>query len=80
MVYTEDQENFSATFTSCMLEGGCSIKFCVPCPRGPVCSADGDGGGEGGRLAESSTAEGQRERETTHSGKTRHGWKDGDEE
>lgn len=57
MVYTEDQENFSAIFThpACWKEAD-SLKFCVPCPRGPVCSADGDGGGEGGRLAESSTA------------------------
>lgn len=36
----------------------------VPGATGPVCSADGEGGGEGGKLAESSTAKGKRERET----------------
>lgn len=35
----------------------------VPCATGPICSADGEGGGEGGKLAESSTAKGERERE-----------------
>lgn len=34
----------------------------VPCATGPTCSADGEGGGEGGKLAESSTAKGERER------------------
>lgn len=34
----------------------------VPCATGPVCSADGEGGGEGGKLAESSAAKGERER------------------
>lgn len=33
----------------------------VPCSIGPICSADGEGGGEGGRLAESSTVKGERE-------------------
>lgn len=36
----------------------------VPAAGRPTCSADGEGGGEGGRLVESSTAEGEkRERE-----------------
>lgn len=48
----------------------------VPGATGPVCSADGDGGGEGGRLAESSTAKGERERER-ETRKTGHGWEVG---
>lgn len=52
----------------------------VPCATGPICSADGEGGGEGGKLAESSTAK-ERERERdTHTGKTRHGWEEGNED
>lgn len=39
----------------------------VPCAAGPICSADGEGGGEGGKLAESSTVEGERD---THTDKT----------
>lgn len=31
----------------------------LPCSRGPNCSADGEGGGDGGRLAESSTMKGE---------------------
>lgn len=44
---------------------GVVIGVCVgvPCATGPICSADGEGGGEGGKLAESSTAKGERERE-----------------
>lgn len=40
------------------------LEMCVPCATGPICSADGEGGGEGGKLAESSTAKGERERQT----------------
>lgn len=32
----------------------------VPAAGRPTCSADGEGGGEGGRLVESSTAEGEK--------------------
>ena len=35
----------------------------VPCATGPICSADGEGGGEGGKLAESSTVKGEKDRE-----------------
>lgn len=59
---------------------GAVIGVCagVPCATGPICSADGEGGGDGGKLAESSTAKGERERERgkdTHTGidKTRMG-------
>lgn len=50
----------------------------VPAAGRPTCSADGEGGGEGGRLVESSTAEGEkREREGDGRGgreETGHGW------
>ena len=39
------------------------VSVCVPCATGPICSADGEGGGEGGKLAESSTAKGERQRD-----------------
>lgn len=44
------------------------VEVCVgvPCATGPICSADGEGGGEGGKLAESSTAKGERERDRQH--------------
>ena len=62
----------------------------VPCATGPICSADGEGGGEGGKLAESSTAKGEREidrererererERQTNTGKTRRGWEEGNE-
>lgn len=59
---------------------GVLIRVCVgvPCATGPICSADGEGGGEGGKLAESSTAKGERERHT-HTGKTTHRWEEGNE-
>ena len=55
--------------------------MCVPCATGPICSADGEGGGEGGKLAESSTAKGrererERERDTHREDKT---WMGGNE-
>lgn len=51
----------------------------VPCATGPICSADGEGGGEGGKLAESSTAKGEKEREREgqrdrHRERQRRGW------
>lgn len=48
----------------------------IPAAGRPTCSADGEGGGEGGRLVESSTAEGEkRERERAGDGR---GGKGGD--
>lgn len=41
----------------------------VPAATGPTCSADGEGGGEGGKLAESSTAKGETEREKETAGR-----------
>ena len=46
----------------------------LPCSRGPNCSADGEGGGEGGRLAESSTTK----RETEERGGRNAGLLDSD--
>lgn len=34
----------------------------LPCSSGPKCSAAGDGGGEGGRFAESSTKDKQKKK------------------
>lgn len=42
----------------------------VPAATGPACSVDGEGGGEGGKLAESSTAKGEREKERQQEDKT----------